>query len=187
MALRKDGTRGSLPKVQAAIDAGDPKACLEALTPLQQRFCKEFIVDLNATKAALRAGYEVSSNANRIGYVNLRKPGIKFAIDGLMASREDELKLDSVYVIKKIMESLERSEETNQEQNVLRAAELLGKHLGLYRDRQEISGPDGEAIKMEQQTEQNVADFKSKLNRLVKRSGTGNVVEFPDPEGDGSS
>ena len=61
----------------------------------------------------------------------------------------------------------------------LRAIELAGKSIALWKDRQEISGPDGEAIKMEQKVKQDVADFTSRLSRLSAKQGEGGVVEFP--------
>ena len=69
----------------------------------------------------------------------------------------------------------------------LRAIELAGKSIALWKDRQEISGPDGEAIKMEQKVKQDVADFTSRLSRLSTASGTGGVVEFPKSGGSSSS
>lgn len=49
------------------------------LTPKQERFCQEYLVDLNATQAAIRAGYAKKA-AYAIGAENLRKPQIAEAI-----------------------------------------------------------------------------------------------------------
>jgi phage terminase small subunit len=56
------------------------------LTPKQQRFVEEYLIDLNATQAAIRAGYSPES-AKEIGCENLTKPNIKAAIDKAMAER----------------------------------------------------------------------------------------------------
>ena len=45
------------------------------LTPKQEQFCREYIIDLNATKAAIRAGYS-RHTAKEIGHENLTKPHI---------------------------------------------------------------------------------------------------------------
>lgn len=45
------------------------------LTAKQEKFCLEYVVDLNATQAAIRAGYSENA-AMEIGYENLRKPQI---------------------------------------------------------------------------------------------------------------
>jgi phage terminase small subunit len=62
--------------VQAAVS---PQA-LEDLTPPQQLFVREYLVDLNATQASIRAGHSEHC-ASEIGYENLRKPQIMAAID----------------------------------------------------------------------------------------------------------
>lgn len=50
------------------------------LTDKQQRFCEEYLIDLNATQAAIRAGYS-EATARFIGCENLTKPNIRAAID----------------------------------------------------------------------------------------------------------
>lgn len=54
----------------------------ERLTGKQRLFCKEYVMDLNATQAAIRAGYSEKS-AVHIGYENLGKPDITLYIDAL--------------------------------------------------------------------------------------------------------
>ena len=58
-----------------------------ALTERQARFVAEYLVDLNATEAAKRAGYS-EKTAYSIGFENLRKPEIQDAIQTAMAQRE---------------------------------------------------------------------------------------------------
>lgn len=60
------------------------------LNEKQKRFCDEYLVDLNATQAAIRAGYS-KKTAAQIAMVNLRKPLIKEFIDKRMAEKEDAL------------------------------------------------------------------------------------------------
>ncbi len=49
------------------------------MTTKQKRFCEEYMIDLNATQAAIRAGYSVKSAAD-MGSENLRKPQIRARI-----------------------------------------------------------------------------------------------------------
>ncbi len=56
------------------------------MTKKQKRFVEEYLVDLNATQAAIRAGYKPGT-AYSIGSENLKKPEIKAAIDKAMAER----------------------------------------------------------------------------------------------------
>lgn len=56
------------------------------MTKKQKRFVEEYLIDLNATQAAIRAGYS-SDTAGSIGAENLKKPEIKSKIDKAMAER----------------------------------------------------------------------------------------------------
>ena len=57
-----------------------------ALTRKQKAFIEEYLIDLNATQAAIRSGYSPDT-AKEIGCENLTKPNIKAAIDKAMAER----------------------------------------------------------------------------------------------------
>lgn len=59
-----------------------------ALTARQQQFVAEYLIDLNATKAAIRAGY-AAKTARVIGYENLTKPYIAEAIEAAMKARSE--------------------------------------------------------------------------------------------------
>ena len=56
------------------------------MTKKQQRFVEEYLIDLNATQAAIRAGYK-PDNAQQMGSENLSKPVISAAIAKAMAER----------------------------------------------------------------------------------------------------
>lgn len=58
------------------------------LTAKQEQFCLEYVVDFNATQAAIRSGYS-KKTAYRTGFENLSKPQIKKRIDELKKPRED--------------------------------------------------------------------------------------------------
>ena len=68
-----------------------------ALTAKQQRFVEEYLIDLNATQAAIRAGYS-EKTAYSIGEENLRKPEISFEIQKAMdrRSKRTEITADRV-------------------------------------------------------------------------------------------
>lgn len=69
-----------------------------ALTPKQKRFVQEYLVDLNATAAAIRAGYS-KKTAEVIGYENLRKPQIETAINQAIQEREKRTKITQDMVL----------------------------------------------------------------------------------------
>lgn len=127
------------------------------MTEKQKRFCDEYLIDLNATQAAIRAGYS-KKTAKVIANENLTKPNIKEYIAERMAEKEKELIADQDEVLKYLTsvlrgESLsteivvegigegcsEARTMTKQpsEKDKLKAAELLGKRYGLYTDKVE--------------------------------------------------
>lgn len=107
------------------------------MTAKQQLFVKEYLVDLNGTQAAIRAGYSENS-AQAIATENLSKPLISEAIQSGMDKRSEKTKINAEYVLKKIQSALESAEKSDDLPNVYRGAELLGKHLKLFSDRVEI-------------------------------------------------
>lgn len=133
------------------------------LTAKQQRFVDEYLIDLNATQAAIRAGY-AKKTAYSIGEENLRKPEIKSRIETRMAEKEAALIADqdevlkyltsvmrgrsraSVVVVENIgdyMSQAREMEKSPDEKERLKAAELLGKRYGLF-DRRDQAVKTGE-------------------------------------------
>jgi phage terminase small subunit len=70
----------------------------EGLSKKQELFVSEYLVDLNAAQAAIRAGYS-RRDARNAGYRNLRRPEIKAAIDKAQAPRFAKLGLDAEAVL----------------------------------------------------------------------------------------
>ena len=147
------------------------------------RFVEEYMIDLNASAAVLRAGYK-TRHKEKMATQLMQHPHVKREIANRVQERRERMELSADYVINKLIAIVEETESGNP-QAALRGLELLGKHLGLYRDRQEISGPDGNAIEMEQRVKEDVADFTSSLTRLVERGGASTVVSFPDRKAEG--
>lgn len=72
-----------------------------ALTEKQKRFVAEYLVNLNATQAAIKAGYS-EKTAEVIGYENLRKPQIAEAIDRAMKDRQQRTEITQDAVLKEL-------------------------------------------------------------------------------------
>jgi len=70
----------------------------KTLTPKQKRFAEEYLVDLNATQAAIRAGYSEDS-ASIIGFENLRKPNIASAIRKRQNKLAEDIEVTQARVI----------------------------------------------------------------------------------------
>ena len=146
------------------------------MTKKQKRFVEEYLIDLNATQAAIRAGYSPDS-AKEIGSENLTKPDISKAVDQAIAERSrrtgvnadrvvrelakiafvnagEVVDLDTALLMDKISDDdmaaiqsvkVKTFGEDGVEREVkladkLKALELLGKHLGLFKDKVEING-----------------------------------------------
>lgn len=78
-----------------------------ALTNRQRLFTKEYLIDLNATQAAIRAGYS-EKTAYSIGEENLRKPEIQKAIQALMDDRNKRLEINADWVLRGLVSLYER-------------------------------------------------------------------------------
>lgn len=127
------------------------------LTAKQQRFCDEYLIDLNATQAAIRAGYS-KKTARVIGQQNLSKLAVKNYIDERMKEKEAELIADSdevmryltsvlrgqsqseVVVVENIGDYMSEArliQKAPDEKERLKAAELLGKAHQIFVDKVE--------------------------------------------------
>ena len=78
----------------------------EKLTNKQALFVKEYLKDLNATQAAIRAGYS-KKTANVIGPENLSKPYIQKVISEAMQKRSERTQVDADWILKHCSEMLE--------------------------------------------------------------------------------
>ncbi|HHG4416759.1 TPA: terminase small subunit [Pseudomonas aeruginosa] len=74
-----------------------------ALTKKQRLFVDEYLIDLNATQAAIRAGYS-TRRAAEIGYQLLQRPEVAQAIQAAMAERSKRTKVEADYVIRRLRE-----------------------------------------------------------------------------------
>jgi phage terminase small subunit len=127
------------------------------MTAKQQRFCDEYLIDLNATQAAIRAGYSphyANTNASKL----LQITTIKDFLKKRMAEKEKELIADQDEVLRYLTAVMRGQsvaeivvvegtgdgcsearaiQKAPDEKERLKAAELLGKRYGLYTDKVE--------------------------------------------------
>lgn len=128
-----------------------------ALTEKMIRFCNEYLIDLNATQAAIRAGYS-EDNAGAQGHENLKKPEIQQFLEIRRREIQARLELSQDWVLNRLKEVSDRSMQAipvmkfdpvekcmvqmRDEQDrdvwqydstgVNKATELIGKHLGMF-------------------------------------------------------
>lgn len=145
------------------------------MTKKQKRFVEEYLIDLNATQAAIRAGYSPET-AGSIGAENLKKPEIKSRIDKAMAERSRRTGINQDRVLQELArigfakitdvvdpETAEiRTDASDDDLACIQSIKIkpnefgterevklydkksalvdLGKHLGLFKDKVELTG-----------------------------------------------
>ena len=76
------------------------------LTPKQQRFVEEYLIDLNATQAYIRAGYAVKNDetASVMASRLLGNDKVQTTIQEALKARQERTKIDADYVLKRLVE-----------------------------------------------------------------------------------
>nr|DAJ35965.1 MAG TPA: Terminase small subunit [Caudoviricetes sp.] len=139
----------------------------DKLTAKQQRFIDEYLVDFNATQAAIRAGYR-KQNAYQIGSENLRKPKIQSEIARRQRDLQKRTEVSQDRVVKELARiafvdasvvcvtdfdkltddqraAIQGAKPTNFGWEIklcdkIKALELLGRHIGMFADKLEVKG-----------------------------------------------
>lgn len=143
---------------------------LDSLVEKQRLFVYAYFAnDYNSTEAAKQAGYG-GNNLNRVGHELKNKPKVKEAIRLMAQKRIDEINVTEEYVLKKLIRTVESAEAEGNHGSVLRGLELAARHLGMLRDRTEITGKDGSAIKYEE-IQNDAAEFARSISRIATRDG----------------
>ena len=158
------------------------------MTKKQKKFVEEYLIDLNATQAAIRAGYSPDT-AGSIGSENLKKPEIRVCIEKAMAERSKRTGINQDRIIEELAkiallnpknlinfeEATVKEEATEEDLAAIssirvkcfptkdgegierevkmydkaKALELLGRHLGMFKDKVEVSGLEEEKKKLD--------------------------------------
>lgn len=126
-----------------------------------QRFCEEYLLDLNAVQAALRAGFAPSTARHASAWINARnprKPEMRAEIDRLMAERSRRTGVNADEVVQELarIAFADGAEGGVRTQEKIRALELLGKHLGLFT----------ENVRVQQVLPVIIDDVKEAANRI---------------------
>lgn len=124
----------------------------KGLTPKQQRFVDEYLYDLNATQAAIRAGYSTKTAGQQASRL-LTNVNIQGEIAAQQRDRAARAEVTKDWVLRRLVSVAERClqhEEAEDEdgeptgqfefqpQAATRALELVGKHLGMFVDRRVV-------------------------------------------------
>lgn len=167
---------------------GPDEASGKGGTPSERRmrFIDAFLEEPNATKAALKAGFAAPS-AHVTGGRLLRHPLVIAALEERRAALREAAGIDAQWVVQRLRLISDRciqgepviDREGNQTgewkfdaAGANKATELLGKTLGIFRDKVEVTGKDGGPLEVE------VSDARQRLADRLRRAQSG-----PDPTG----
>ena len=110
------------------------------LSAKRQRFVDEYLIDLNGTQAAIRAGYSPKTARQQADQL-LSKLDVKEAVEAGIKARAAQSQVTQEYVVKKLHRLAELSSDPSTDKYNPQAAnkslELLGKHLGMFSDKVE--------------------------------------------------
>jgi len=108
------------------------------MTPRQAAFVQEYLIDKNATQAAIRAGYSAKT-AKEQGHRLLTYAHITAAVAKGQAERTERVQVSQDYVLQRLMMEAEREGEGSSHSARVQAITALGKHLAMFTDKQEVS------------------------------------------------
>lgn len=142
------------------------------LTAKQEAFCREYLIDLNATQAAIRAGYS-EKTAKDIACENLAKPNISQKIAELSEARSKRTEVDADYVLKRAKMIHESCWNEGDAKNSIAALKLVGDHIAVQAFKQQVSaehsGPGGGPIQISDISEQELDDRLKEMGYGRKR------------------
>jgi len=102
-----------------------------ALTPRQSRFVEEYLVDLNATQAAIRAGYS-ERTANQTGPRLLLNVGIAAAVRAAKAKRSEETGITAAQSVHETWDLYQECRADRDRATAARLLDMMMKHTGAY-------------------------------------------------------
>lgn len=130
-------------------------------TPKKARFCEEFMVDMNATQAAVRAGYSQRS-AKYIGAELLAQPAVAARIAELRAAVQVRTDVTIDQVVAELWRNAMTAQKREDFKSSNRALELLGKHLGMFPDKLTVDFRDVANL-----SDEEIAERRAKLKLVA--------------------
>ena len=106
----------------------------DKITAQQEQFCLEFIKDLNAVRAAIRAGYG-EQHAKKNAWTIIRNPAVAERISELKADQTKRTKIEADDILRRLVRIAEKTEQEGDYQAAIRSLELLGKHQAMWTDK----------------------------------------------------
>lgn len=146
-------------------------------SPKQQGFITAYFYSgMDVGKAVYMAGYNSKDykSAGHLGRQMMKRPYIKKAMNMLSEKMGTRTSIKPDYVIKKIVRGVEQADHQGKLAEMFKGLDMLAKYLGMYTEKIEVTGKDGEAIKLEQRIKDDVQSFASTIASLASRAGERN-------------
>ncbi|MNO93117.1 Terminase small subunit [compost metagenome] len=105
-----------------------------ALTAKQERFVQEYLKDLNATQAALRAGYS-DKTAGSVGHENLKKPEIAAEIEKRQEKIGEDNGITVEWILGEMKDTYRQAKEIGELSAANKSLEMLGRYKGMFNDK----------------------------------------------------
>lgn len=117
---------------------------MSKLTEKQKRFCEEYLIDLNATQAYIRAGYKAKSNeiARVESHKLLTKPNIQHYIEELRSEQSKRTEITADKVLEELGAVAFNREIECIGRDKVKALELIGQHLGMFTEKVSVTTED---------------------------------------------
>lgn len=123
---------------------------MQKLSAKQERFCREYLVDLNATQAAIRAGYSPKT-ARSQGQRLLTNVDVQEFVQAAKTERADKVARTAQDVLNDIIAVTTQAHEEGDLKTALKGLELQGKHLGMFTDKLQTEHSGGISITWEKE------------------------------------
>lgn len=147
------------------------------LTPKRQRFIEEYLIDLNGTQAAIRAGYSART-ANRIATEILSKPDIQRELAARRAALSEKTELTAEWIVRQLKVEATLHGEGSTHSARVQALTTLAKINGVLTDRIKLEGGVKVActdrpLNLNQMNEEQLSQLRSLLRQAVTSGDTG--------------
>lgn len=186
--LRKQASLPTPPVPKPPSKEGEEYDLVEVkLTGKQDRFCREYMTDYNATQAAIRAGYS-EHTAYSIGHENLRKPEIKAFLMVLRGRINRKLDVTTTRIVQEIAsiafanqsDVIERDGEMIRFKQAHEVPEYANAAIKKIRCKRRYEGKGEDAVEVED-IEIEMHDKKGALDMLMKHAG-GYILDDDDSD-----
>lgn len=123
---------------------------MQKLSAKQEQFCREYLVDLNATQAAIRAGYSAKTAQEQASRL-LSNAMVAARVAELKAKRAEKADRTAQDVLNDIIAVTAQARDEGDLKTALKGLELQGKHLGMFTDKLQTEHSGGINITWEKE------------------------------------